>query len=84
MSTLPAALNFSTASAVLAQADSVVAAGVLDLSQVSRADSAGISLLLELSRRAQKRGVQLRITGANEQIRSLLKFFGLDGILTLA
>lgn len=84
MTTLPAALNFSTASAVLAQADGLIAAGTLDLSKVTRADSAGISLLLELSRRAQKRGVQLRITGANEQIRSLLKFFGLDGILTLA
>ncbi len=84
MPTLPAALNFSTVPAVLAQADSLVAAGVLDLATVTRADSAGVSLLLELSRRAQKRGVQLRITGANEQIRSLLKFFGLDGILTLA
>ena len=84
MATLPTALNFSTVSVVLAQADSLIAAGTLDLATVTRADSAGISLLLELSRRAQKRGVQLRITGANEQIRSLLKFFGLDGILTLA
>jgi phospholipid transport system transporter-binding protein len=81
---LPSALNFSTVPAVLAQADSLIAAGTLDLSPVTRADSAGISLLLELSRRAQKSGVQLRISGANEQIRSLLKFFGLDGILTLA
>ncbi len=84
MATLPASLGFSTVPAVLEQADSLVAAGTLDLSQVARADSAGISLLLELSRRAQKRGVQLRITGANEQIRSLLKFFGVDGALTLA
>jgi anti-anti-sigma factor len=84
MTTLPEALNFSTVPAVLAQADSLVASGTLDLSKVRRADSAGVSLLLELSRRAQKRGVQLRITGANEQIHSLLKFFGLDGILTLA
>ncbi len=84
MATLPAALNFSTVPAVLAQADSFVVAGALDLSGVTRADSAGISLLLEMSRRAQARGVQLRITGANEQIRSLLKFFGVDGTLTLA
>lgn len=70
--------------ALLSQADSLIGAGMLDLSKVTRADSAGISLLLELSRRAQKRGVQLRITGANEQIRSLLRFFGLDEILTLA
>lgn len=84
MATLPVTLSFSTATAVLAQADSLLAAGTLDLSQVARADSAGISLLLELSRRAQKRGIQLKITGANNQIHSLLKFFGLDAVLTLA
>lgn len=60
------------------------AAGALDLSSVTRADSAGVAFLLELNRRAQARGIQLRITGANEQIRSLLKFFGLNEILTLA
>jgi phospholipid transport system transporter-binding protein len=84
MATLPPALSFSTVPALLSQADGLLAAGVLDLSGVTRADSAGISFLLELNRRAQARGVPLRITGANEQIRSLLKFFGLDGILTLA
>ena len=35
-------------------------------------------------RRAQKRGVQLKITGAGEQVHSLLKFFDLDALLTLA
>jgi phospholipid transport system transporter-binding protein len=84
MATLPNALSFSTVPALLPQAESLLASGSLDLSGVTRADSAGISLLLELNRRAQARGVQLRITGANEQIRSLLNFFGLDGILILA
>lgn len=84
MQTLPSTLSFSTVTSLLSQADEVIAAGVLDLATVARADSAGISLLLELTRRAQTRGVQLKITGANNQIRSLLKFFGLDAVLTLA
>lgn len=84
MATLPSALSFATAPGLLAQAESLIASGTLDLSSVSRADSAGISLLLELNRRAQARGVALRMTGANEQIRGLLTFFGLDGILSLA
>jgi phospholipid transport system transporter-binding protein len=84
MTTLTGPLTFSTVPALLAQAEQWIAGGALDLSAVARADSAGISLLLELSRRAQARGIQLRITGASEQIRSLLKFFALDGILALA
>jgi ABC-type transporter Mla MlaB component len=74
MTTLPNALNFSTVPALLAQAESLLAGRTLDLSTVARADSAGISLLLELSRRAQVRGTQLKITGANDQIRSLLNY----------
>jgi ABC-type transporter Mla MlaB component len=84
MQTLPGTLSFSTVTSLLSQADQVIAAGALDLSTVARADSAGISALLELTRRAQTRGVQLKITGANTQIRSLLKFFGVDAMLTLA
>lgn len=83
MTTLPNALSFSTVPKLLAQADKLSETGTLDLSSVTRADSAGVSFLLELNRRAQARGIQLRIAGANEQIRSLLKFFGLDGILAL-
>ncbi|TXI82295.1 MAG: STAS domain-containing protein [Cupriavidus sp.] len=84
MRTLPSTLSFSTVGTLLAQSDALIAAGTLDLTTVARADSAGISFLLELTRRAQKRDIQLKITGANNQIRSLLKFFGLDAMLTLA
>ena len=84
MQTLPSTLSFSTVGALLARSDALIAAGTLDLATVARADSAGISFLLELTRRAQKRGIQLKITGANNQIRSLLKFFGLDAMLTMA
>jgi len=83
MSNLIGALSFSTVPQLLSQAEQLSAAGTLDLSSVTRADSAGISFLLELNRRAQANGIQLRIAGANEQVRSLLKFFGLDGILAL-
>lgn len=81
---LPATLDFSTVDAVLAQADTLVAGGTLDLSGVDRADSAGAALLLELSRRARARGIALKIIGANSQIRSLLTFFALNEILVLA
>jgi len=81
---LPSTLEFSTVGAVLAQADRLIAGGTLDLSGVTKADSAGTALLLELSRRAQAQGVQLRIQGANPQIRSLIEFFALTEILTLA
>jgi phospholipid transport system transporter-binding protein len=84
MNTLTGALTFSTVPALLTQAERWIAAGTLDLSAVAHTDSAGVSMLLELSRRAQTKGIQLRITGANDQIRSLLKFFALDGILALA
>ncbi|MBI2383928.1 MAG: STAS domain-containing protein [Gammaproteobacteria bacterium] len=53
----------------------------LDLSAVRYADSAGVSLLLELVRRAQAAGTQLQLAGAPEQLRRLTKFFGVDGLL---
>ena len=54
---------------------------MLDLSGVSNADSAGLALLLELSRRSKAKGLHLSIRGANEQIMQLARFFGLDQIL---
>lgn len=55
----------------------------LDLAQVTRADSAGIALLLELTRRAKATGNTLKIENANEQIRGLIRFFGVDSVLNL-
>ncbi|MGH8505369.1 MAG: STAS domain-containing protein [Stenotrophobium sp.] len=76
-------LRFATVTAALKQAGDAVDE-VLDLSAVSRADSAGIALLLELQRRAQARGLALRIGGANQQLRGLVRFFGLEKILELS
>lgn len=80
---LPKSLDFSTAPAALDDADKLIASGTLDLSAVTRADSAGVALLLELTRRAQARSIQLKIKGANPQIRSLLEFFKLSEVLAL-
>ena len=80
---LPSSLDFGSVNAALAEGAALVAGGTLDLSAVSRADSAGIALLLELTRLAQARGIQLKIQGANSQIRSLLTFFKLNEVLVL-
>ena len=74
-------LNFARVPQLLAQAQALGIGGVLDLSGVSNADSAGLALLLELSRRSKAKGLHLSIRGANEQIVQLARFFGLDQIL---
>jgi phospholipid transport system transporter-binding protein len=75
-------LGFAEIDRHLQQADALIASGSLDLSQVTQADSAGLSLLLELARRAKKRGTSLRFTGASAQVRELATFFRLDTVLT--
>lgn len=54
---------------------------VLDLSGVTRADSAGLALLLELTRMALARGGTLQIEKSPPQLRKLAEFFGLDELL---
>jgi phospholipid transport system transporter-binding protein len=74
-------LNFARVPQLLRQAGEAGADGVLDLGQVSRADSAGLALLLELSRRSRSQGRPLAIRNAAPQVRNLAGFFGLDQIL---
>lgn len=83
MSLLSGELNLATVPAWLGQADKLAAAQVLDLAGVTRIDSAGASLLLELSRRAQKQGHGLAIINAHPQIGELLRFLELDKVLKL-
>jgi anti-anti-sigma factor len=66
---------------LLKRADQLAAAGTLDLSRVTRVDSAGLALLLELNRRCRARGGKLVLRGADERLLRLARFFGLDGIL---
>ena len=74
-------LNFARVPALYAQADSLAQASPLDLSRVTRADSAGLALLLEISRRAKARGIELKLTGAPQQVTALAGFFGLGAVL---
>lgn len=55
----------------------------LDLSGVTRVDSAGLALLLELARHARARGRELRCVRAPEQLRRLAEFFGISALLSL-
>jgi phospholipid transport system transporter-binding protein len=50
---------------------------------VTQADSAGLALLLELSRRARARGLTLRLKSPPQQLSDLIRFFGLDEVLHL-
>lgn len=56
----------------------------VDLSGVTRVDSAGLALLLELTRTARKAGRELRCTHAPEKLRRLADFFGLTPLLALS
>lgn len=76
-------LTLKTVPARLADADAWSRAGRLDLSGVSHADSAGLALLLELSRRAMAAGTPLTLHSLSPQLASLVAFFELESVLNL-
>lgn len=75
------ALSFGRVDDLLANSQPAIASGILDLSAASTIDSAGVSVLLELSRRVQATGRTLEIQGAGPQIRALVKFFRVEPLL---
>lgn len=81
-------LSFAQVPAALVQARAAVESGQgpveLDLSGVTRVDSAGLALLLELARIARGRGRELRCAHAPEQLQRLAEFFGLSPLLALS
>jgi len=80
-------LSFANARAVLlASRRSFRGASALDidLSGVARADSAGLSLLVEWSRVAQAVGQTLTIRNAPVQLRSMARLVGVEALLGLA
>ena len=80
-------LSFANARAVLlASRRSFRGAPALDidLSAVARADSAGLSLLVEWSRVAQAAGQALTIRNAPVQLRSMASLVGVEALLGLA
>lgn len=78
-------LSFRTAVAALGAAQAALAQGQgafeVDLGGVTRADSAGLALLLELARDARAAGRELRCTRVPEQLRRLAGFFGVTDVL---
>ncbi|MDE2148829.1 MAG: STAS domain-containing protein [Gammaproteobacteria bacterium] len=66
----------------LARADELAGSDTLDLAGVRRVDSAGISLLLELSRRARASGRALALTRAPQRLRTLANFLGIGSLLS--
>lgn len=76
-------LTAATAPALLKHAGALIAGGTINLSAVTRADSAGVSLLLELQRRAMAAGKPLTFSHCPEQLRGLLTFFELEEALPI-
>lgn len=77
-------LSFESMKELLPQADQLAASGTIDLADITKVDSAGVAFLLELTRRAKKHGRTLEFTRPSQQLRGLLEFLQLDGVLKLA
>jgi anti-sigma B factor antagonist len=56
---------------------------VLDVSQVTFADSSGLGMLVQSFGIADRSGCKLRIAGANEKLRSMLHVTRMDSVLSL-
>ena len=54
---------------------------VVDLSLVTRADSAGLACLLDLIRQARSRNVKIAYENIQQQLRSLIRVSGLEGVV---
>lgn len=76
-------LQFGDVEGLLKRCNKLLAGEAADLSQVERLDSAGVALLLELTRRARAQGRTLRIHGLQPRLRSLLRFFAVEDLLYL-
>lgn len=83
MASLEGELSFTRVPDLLPQADALASASPLSLAAVTRTDSAGLAFLLELSRRARSRGIELRFSEVPAQVGELARFFGLDAVLRL-
>jgi len=70
---------------LLAAGTAAIAGGDLafDLESVSEVDTAAIALLLEWQRQAVAQGRRLSLTGVPDDITSLARLYGVDGLLGL-
>lgn len=55
---------------------------VLDLSAVTKSDSAGLALVVDWVRTAQQRGAQLQVVGVSPQLLDIARVSGLDDFLS--
>lgn len=78
-------LTFATATALLRQSEPLFVPGeealTLDLSAVTRADSAGVALLLEWIRRGRRAGREVRFRQMPEQMLAIARTSGVEPIL---
>lgn len=74
-------LGFAQVGEVLENAQNLISHDSLDLSGVTSIDSAGVSLLLELTRRERAKGKAILIRGANRRVRELITFFRVGELL---
>ena len=80
-------LGFASVPAILAHpgADITGTAAVeVDLKGVTRADSAGLALLVEWLRESERAGQQIAFVNVPPQLLSIARVCGLDGILSLS
>ncbi len=87
MRRLEGALDFANVPVWLAQSRSWLSTGAgltLDLGGVTRCDSAGLALLLELARATRAAGGELKLLNVPQQLASLLDFYRLDSLFTFA
>ena len=71
---LSGTMSFGTADRILTASEQIFGAYEnlsIDLSQVRRADSAGLALLLEWKARAKKRAGEIRYSGIPDSIRAI-------------
>lgn len=55
----------------------------VDLSQVGRADSAGLALIIEWTKTARQRGAEIRFFNLPEQLAAMARVSGLETILPI-
>lgn len=80
-------LGFQSVSGVLAKAGGVLASGEkieMDLKGVTRADSAGLALLVEWLRETERVGKTISFVNVPVQLLSIARISGLDDILSLS
>lgn len=77
------ALTFQSARAALEQGCVAIAAGetVFDLGGVKSADSSGVALMLAWLRKAQARGQRLTFVNVPENLTTIARLYGVDGLL---